>query len=79
MHDPCPVCTPPPGPPPLAITSAAQALRDACPGYAVTLAWQPSGWRFHAVRRHDGPGPWCLISASPREICDALTARAGTR
>ncbi|HLI36723.1 MAG TPA: hypothetical protein VKV80_05190 [Streptosporangiaceae bacterium] len=71
-YPPCPVCAPPPCPPPLAVTSAAQALRDTHPDYEVTITWRPGGWRFEVVRVRGQGNPVCLISADPGEIYHAL-------
>lgn len=73
-YPPCPVCTPP-----LAVLSAAEALRTAFPDYEVTTAWrgggwQPAGWRFVLTRRRGEGNPVCLISPDPGEIYDALSA-----
>ncbi len=81
MHDqpPCPVCALPPWPPPLATTSAAQALRAAFPGYAVTLAWWRGRWHFEAARVRGDGNPRYLVSQNPREVYDALSAAQTAR
>jgi hypothetical protein len=64
-------------PPPLAVTTAAAALRDSLPGFTVTITPRPDGWAFEVTRIHGDAGPWCLISRDPREIYEALGG--GTR
>jgi hypothetical protein len=43
------------------------ALRAALPGYDVTISHSRTH-RFEAIRRHTGPGPWCLISSDPSPL-----------
>jgi hypothetical protein len=48
-------------------------LRAALPSYDVTLTSHSGSYRFEAVRRTEGPGPWCLISADPADLWRELT------
>ncbi|HLI36470.1 MAG TPA: hypothetical protein VKV80_03920 [Streptosporangiaceae bacterium] len=60
--------------PPLAVVAALQALRDAFRDYRADLTRGRAGtWHFELIRQGDGPGPWCLISGSPRKIYDTLS------
>jgi predicted nuclease with TOPRIM domain len=61
--------------PPGALTELA-ALRAALPGYDVTITSRSPTHRFEAVRRHAGPGPWCLISSDPADLWRELAGRA---
>jgi len=53
-----------PAPTPAMLAELAQ-LCAALPGYDVTLTSHSGSYRFEAIRRTSGPGPWCLISTDP--------------
>jgi hypothetical protein len=60
--------------PPLAVTAALEALRDAFRDYRANLIRHRDGtWHFELTRHGDGSGPWYLISGSPRKIWDILS------
>ncbi|HLI39441.1 MAG TPA: hypothetical protein VKV80_19205 [Streptosporangiaceae bacterium] len=66
--------------PPMAVAAALEALRDAFRDYRADLIRHRDGtWHFELTRRGDGPGPWCLISGSPRKIYDTLTNSQGAQ
>ena len=54
----------------------AAALRAALPGYDVILTSHSPTYRFEAIRRQPGPGPWCLISSDPADLWHELAGRA---
>ncbi len=43
-------------------------LRAALPGYEVIITRHGPARRFEAIRRTDGPGPWCVISTDPANL-----------
>jgi hypothetical protein len=52
------------------------ALRVALPGYDVIVTSHRSRYRYEAIRRSDGPGPWCVISGDPADLWRELAGRA---
>jgi len=58
------------------------ALRAALPGYDVMVTSHSCTHRFEAIRRGDGPDPWCVISTDPadlwRELAPRIRSGAGT-
>ena len=63
-----------PAPPPGMLAQLAR-LRAALPGYDVTLTSYSGRYRYEAIRRTDGPGPWCVISADPADLWRELGGR----
>jgi hypothetical protein len=61
--------------PPSALAELA-ALRAVLPGYAVSITSLSSACRFEAIRRGDGPGPWCVVSSDPADLWRELAGRA---
>lgn len=47
-------------------------LRAALPGYAVTVTSHSPAYRYEAIRRAPGPGPWCVISTDPADLWSEL-------
>ncbi|MGA2831214.1 MAG: hypothetical protein ABSF03_34470 [Streptosporangiaceae bacterium] len=60
--------------PPGALAELA-ALRAALPGYEVTITSHSRTHRFEAIRRGDGPGPWCVVSSDPADLWHELAGR----
>ncbi len=54
------------------------ALHAALPGYDVIITSHSPAHRFEAIRRGDGPGPWCVISSDPADLWHELRGRHGT-
>ena len=52
------------------------ALRAALPGYDVILTSHSPARRYEAIRRTNGPGPWCVISSNPADLWRELAGRA---
>ena len=52
------------------------ALRAAMPGYDVVLTSHSPAYRFEAIRRDPGPGPWCVVSTDPADLWRELSGRA---
>ena len=69
-------CTRRPAPAP-GMLAQLDRLRAALPGYDVTLTSHSGSYRFEAIRRADGPGPWCLISTDPADLWRELTPAPG--
>jgi hypothetical protein len=68
-----------PGPPP-GLLAELSRLRTALPRYDVIVTGHSLTYRFEAIRRHGGPGPWCVISSDPGDLWRELAplARRGT-
>lgn len=47
-------------------------LRAALPGYEVIITSHAGSYRFEAIRRPDGIGPWCVISSDPADLWHEL-------
>ena len=45
-----------------------EAVRAALPGYHVIVTSDSPTYRFEAIRRQGGPGPWCVISSDPADL-----------
>ncbi len=60
-------------PVPPAILAELAALRAALPGYDVIVTSHSPAYRYEAIRRTDGPGPWCVISSDPADLWRELT------
>ena len=56
-------------------------LRAALPGYDVTVISCSGQYRYEAVRRDGGTGPWCVVSTDPADVWRELAAhvRPGSR
>jgi hypothetical protein len=54
------------------VDAQADALRAAFPDYQIFVTRMGGEYRFEAIRRRGGGGPWCLISADAREIWQEL-------
>ena len=65
-----------PSVPPGTLTELA-ALRAALPRYDVIVTSHSPRYRFEAIRRDDGPGPWCLISSDPADLWRELRCAQG--
>jgi len=63
---------------PAAMPAELAALRAALPGYDLIITSHSPTYRFEAIRRDDGPGPWCLISSDPADLWHELASRAPT-
>lgn len=50
-------------------------LRAALPGYDVIVTSHSGHFRYEAIRRHAGPGPWCLITTEPADLWRELAHR----
>ncbi len=46
------------------------------PGYAVSTTSLSPACRFEAIRRGEGPGPWCVVSSDPGDLWRDLAGRA---
>jgi hypothetical protein len=51
-------------------------LRAALPHYDVIVTRWTGHFRYEAIRRHDGAGPWCVISADPADLWRELAPGA---
>jgi hypothetical protein len=52
-------------------------LRAVLPGYDVIVTSRSLSYRFEAIRRSGGPGPWCVISTDPAGLWRELTPSTG--
>jgi hypothetical protein len=52
-------------------------LRAALPDYDVIVTSRSLTYRFEAIRRRGGPGPWCVISTDPADLWRELTPSTG--
>ena len=64
---------------PAAMLAELAALRAALPGYDVILTSHSPDYRYEAIRRANGPGPWCVVSADPADLWRELAPRAPDR
>ena len=53
-------------------------LRAARPGYDVTIISCSGQYRYEAVRRGGGAGPWCVVSTDPADVWRELAAYVRT-
>ena len=61
--------------PPAMLAQLAQ-LRAALPGYDVIITSHSGTYRYEAIRRHHGTGPWCIISTDPTDLWRELAPHA---
>ncbi len=70
---------------PSGVLAEVEALRAALSGYDVTVTRHSPAYRFEAIRRQPGAGPWCVISGDPADLwrelapCHQPTAPGGTQ